>query len=99
MLTRRQFVKAGVVAGSAVFVPSALRLTGAAATAVPGGTLDPTAIAKYVTPLPIMPVMPRAGTADGGGVDLDKIGVRRIRQQVLPARNARNPPHGYRSAA
>jgi len=99
MLTRRQFVKAGVVAGSAVFVPSALRLTGAAATAVPGGTLDPTAIAKYVTPLPIMPVMPRAGTADGGGVDLYTIGVRRFRQQVLPAGMPRTTLFGYGSAA
>ena len=46
---------------------------------LPGGTLDPTTIPKYVTPLVIPPVMNNTGTAN----DYD-IAVRQFRQQILP---------------
>ena len=45
----------------------------------PGGTLDPTTVPKYVTPLVIPPVMNNTGTAN----DYD-IAVRQFRQQILP---------------
>jgi len=51
----------------------------AAAAPLPGGTLDPTTIPKYVTPLVIPPVMNTAGTAN----DYD-IAVRQFKQQILP---------------
>ncbi|UCH44317.1 MAG: multicopper oxidase domain-containing protein [Nitrospiraceae bacterium] len=54
--------------------------TGAFAQAVPGGTLDPTTIPKYVTPLVIPPVM----NNDGTGVDNYDIAVRQFQQQILP---------------
>jgi len=49
------------------------------AEALPGGSLDPTTIPKYVTPLVIPPVMKNAGTADDY-----QIAVRQFRQQILP---------------
>jgi len=56
----------------------ALTLT-ATAQPLPGGTLDPTTIPKYVTPLVIPPVMNTTGTAN----DYD-IAVRQFQQQILP---------------
>jgi FtsP/CotA-like multicopper oxidase with cupredoxin domain len=47
--------------------------------ALPGGTLDPLTIPKYVTPLVIPPVMNDNGTAN----DFD-IAVRQFQQQILP---------------
>ena len=49
------------------------------AEALPGGTLDPTTIPKYVTPLVIPPVMNDTGTADDY-----RIAVRQFQQQILP---------------
>ena len=46
---------------------------------MPGGTLDPTLIPKYVTPLVIPPVMKNTGTRN----DYD-IAVRQFKQQILP---------------
>jgi len=46
---------------------------------LPGGTLDPTTIPKYVTPLVIPPVMNNSGTAN----NFD-IAVRQFKQQILP---------------
>ena len=56
----------------------AITLT-ASAQPLPGGTLDPTTIPKYVTPLVIPPVMNNTGTAN----DYD-IAVRQFQQQILP---------------
>ncbi len=52
--------------------------------ALPGGSLDPTTIPKYATPLYVPPAMPK--TVNGGvpGVDYYKIAARQIKQQVLP---------------
>jgi spore coat protein A len=46
---------------------------------LPGGSLNPTTIPKYVTPLVIPPVMKNTGTAN----DYD-IAVRQFKQQILP---------------
>ena len=59
--------------GSFMSVPNAL------AQPLPGGTLDPTTIPKYVQPLVIPPVMKDTGTAN----DYD-IAVRQFQQQILP---------------
>jgi spore coat protein A len=57
----------------------------AAWAAVPGGTLDPTKVPKYVSPLFVPPAMPK--TLDGNASDVDyyEIAARQIEQQVLPA--------------
>jgi spore coat protein A len=54
-------------------------MSGAQAVPLPGGTLDPLTIPKYVTPLVIPPVMKTTGTAN----DYD-IAVRQFKQQILP---------------
>jgi FtsP/CotA-like multicopper oxidase with cupredoxin domain len=51
---------------------------------LPGGTLDPTTIDKYVEPLVIPPAMPMEGTLEGGTIDYYEIAVRQFDQQVLP---------------
>ncbi len=51
----------------------------AQAETLPGGTLDPNSIPKYVTPLVIPPVMNDSGAAN----DYD-IAVRQFKQQILP---------------
>ena len=56
-----------------------MTLATAQAAPLPGGTLDPLTIPKYVTPLVIPPVMKNTGTAN----DYD-IAVRQFKQQILP---------------
>jgi len=54
---------------------------------IPGGTLDPSGVTKYMTPLLIPPVMPKAGTIKqqgGQNVDYYEISVRQFAQQILP---------------
>jgi spore coat protein A len=55
---------------------------------VPGGTLDPTSVPKFQTPMLIPPVMPRAGTIKlhgGQNADYYEISMRQLSQQILPA--------------
>ncbi|MDH3306027.1 MAG: multicopper oxidase [Acidimicrobiia bacterium] len=59
-----------------------------AAAQIPGGTLDPTSVPKYQTPMLIPPVMPRAGTIKqmmGPNADYYEISMKQFSQQVLPA--------------
>lgn len=51
---------------------------------VPGGTLDPTTIPKYVTPLVIPPVMPKSTAQPGAPAADYNIAVRQFKQQILP---------------
>ena len=89
-ISRRTFVAwvGGASAGFYLFG----RLPGTSETvalaAVPGGTLDPATVPKYVTPMLIPPVMPRAGTITQPGgkpVDYYEISMRQFTQQILPA--------------
>lgn len=57
---------------------------GASAEPVPGGTLDPLIIPKYVTPLVIPPVMPKSTIQPGAPAADYNIAVRQFRQQILP---------------
>ncbi len=94
MLTRRQLIKAGVLTGTtSLLVPGALR---ASAATVPGGMLDPTTLAKYVTPLFVLPTMPRASGASG--LDYYEIAVRQFAQQILPAGRPATQVFGYGAA-
>jgi FtsP/CotA-like multicopper oxidase with cupredoxin domain len=54
---------------------------------IPGGTLDPTTIDKYQTPLVIPPAMPLTDTVvvkGGKNVEYYEIAVRQFQQQILP---------------
>jgi FtsP/CotA-like multicopper oxidase with cupredoxin domain len=74
-------------------LPLSLACTNALAQAVPGGTLDPNTIPKYVTPLVIPPVL----FDDNGGQDpLDvSVALRPFQQQVLPTGFPTTPLWGY----
>jgi len=53
---------------------------------VPGGSLEPTSIPKYQTPLVIPPAMPRTSVIyrEGKLIDYYEIAVRQFQQQILP---------------
>jgi len=88
---KRRVLVGGVLAGCTL-----INLPGAMAQAVPGGTLDPTTIPKYVTPLVIPPVL----HDDGGTPALPQdppfeVALRQINQQVLPAGFPATPLWAY----
>jgi len=88
-------MKAGLITGTATLVgPGLIR---AGADALPGGTLDPTTLPKYVSPLFVMPVMPRSGT--DSGLDRYDIAVRQFAQQILPAGKPATQVFGYGTPA
>jgi bilirubin oxidase len=76
-------IQAGGLAGVGAVLPAATRVAAAAFAPVPGGSLDPTSIPKYVTPLFALPAM--AASDRSGGIDRYQIAVRQFRQQILPA--------------
>jgi FtsP/CotA-like multicopper oxidase with cupredoxin domain len=92
MLTRRQIIQAGGLAGVGAVLPAASRAAAANA-AVPGGTLDPASIPKYTTALFALPVMTASDRS--GGIDRYQIAVRQFRQQILPAGLPATTVFGY----
>jgi spore coat protein A len=86
-LSRRQFLTAGAVTGASLVLPWQLAVQRVLAQ-VPGGTLPPGSIPKYVTPLVIPPAMPRTAKLQvpGGNKNIDyyEIAVRQFRQHILP---------------
>src|SRR3990172_4908327 len=65
---------------------------------IPGGTLNPDSVPKYVTPLLIPPVMPKAGTIvqrGGKNIDYYEISVKQFLQQILPAGMPATKVWGY----
>ena len=97
-MDRRAFLKLTSAGTLGLFVPNSF---GAAqlirAAAIPGGTLMPSVISKYLTPLLIPPQMPRAGITLMGQtlVDLYEISVRQFAQQILPAPHPATTVWGY----
>src|SRR5687768_14299856 len=86
MITRRTFLK---YTGATALTWYAVNKFGVlkAIAQIPGGTLDPFSIPKFVTPLLIPPVMPKAGTIvqrGGKNVDYYEISMKQISQQILP---------------
>jgi bilirubin oxidase len=85
-----------MVAGASLLLPSVLRSQRTFADPIPGGTLDPTTITKYVSPLIIPPAMPRVAQ---NGVDYYEIAVRQFQQQILPPGEPATTVWSYGSAA
>jgi len=90
------------VTASAFFLLLALLLASSLAFAqvrdpnpLPGGSQDPTAIPKYVEPLPIPQAMPKVASTN----DLDYyiIGARQFKQQILPTGFNKTTMFGYGS--
>jgi FtsP/CotA-like multicopper oxidase with cupredoxin domain len=95
MLTRRKFLKVSAFTGASLLVPWLSR-TPRLMAAIPGGTLDPTTISKYVTRLVIPPVMPPISNSD---VDYYEIAVRQFAQRILPPDKPTTTVWGYGSVA
>jgi spore coat protein A len=87
MHSRRYFIKTVGVAGAALCLPGRGIVRQLLAQPTPT-LLDPTLIPKFMTPLLIPPVMPKAGTIKqrmGQNIDYYEISMRQITQQILPA--------------
>ncbi|SNB47177.1 multicopper oxidase family protein [Geobacter sp. DSM 9736] len=79
MIRSAKGLKKALSLGTAISVLS-FTAVGIDAAPLPGGTLDPLSITKYVTPLVIPPVMPN----DGTGPNNYDIAIRQFTQQILP---------------
>ncbi len=97
VITRRTFFKYTGATALTLYATTAAGEKVALA-AIPGGTLDPADVSKFVTPLLIPPVMPRAGTISlrgGKNADYYEISVRQGQQQILPAAFPMTTVWGY----
>src|ERR1044071_2446733 len=100
MQSRRRFIKAVGVAGAAAFLPWRRSHGELSAEALPGGTLAPALITKYVTARPVPAAMPRTGKIrqrKDRAIDYYEIGVRQFRQQILPPGMPMTTVWGYGS--
>lgn len=85
-LTRREFAKLTALAGGALMIPWHIRQKLYAQ--IPGGSLPPGDVAKYVLPLVKPPAMPTAARGRGPKkADFYNIAVRQFQQRIL------SPPH------
>ena len=87
MLSRRDFLKLSGAGILSLYAASHGKFTLRARATVPGGTIDPTSIPKYQTPLLIPPAMPRAGKIKqkmDKNIDYYEIAMREFHQQILP---------------
>jgi spore coat protein A len=103
-ISRRTFIAwvGGAGAGFYLFGRLPGMSTPIALAQVPGGTLDPNDVVKFVTPMLVPPVMPRAAvmTAPGGKpVDYYEISMKQFEQQILPAGLPATTVWGYGAKA
>ena len=82
-MTRRQVLKAGMIGSAGLMLPWKFKLSKAWAQ-IPGGTLSPHNVDKYVLPLVKPPAMPGKFSKNK---DKYKIAVRQFQQRIL------SPPH------
>jgi FtsP/CotA-like multicopper oxidase with cupredoxin domain len=83
-MTRRQVLKAGMIGGAGLMVPWKFKLRMAYAVQN-NGSLDPTSITKYASPMVIPPAMPKDNKGKKKGFDYYEIAVRQFQQQILPS--------------
>ncbi len=103
MVSRRGFLKLGGAAGAALILTTKFGgIKRVFAAPIPGGTLDPLSVPKFVTPMLIPPVMPRAGVIKqkgGKNIDYYEISVKQFPQQILPAGLPATTVWGYGAVA
>ncbi|MGE5464730.1 MAG: multicopper oxidase family protein [Syntrophothermus sp.] len=98
MISRRDFLKLTGAGVLSLYTATLGKFTLRAKAQIPGGTLDPAEVNKFVTPLLIPPVMPKAGTLTQPGgkpVDYYEISVKQLQQQILPAPHPPTTVWGY----
>jgi FtsP/CotA-like multicopper oxidase with cupredoxin domain len=95
--SRRQFLKACGIAGLGVCLPLKWGSGNKAFAAIPGGTLNPADVEKYITPLLIPPAMPKAASIRLGRKQIDHyvIAMQQFQQQILPAGMPATTVWGY----
>jgi FtsP/CotA-like multicopper oxidase with cupredoxin domain len=85
MQTRRKFIKIGAAGGAGFYLVSKYGARPRVfAEAIPGGTLDPVGVPKFVTSLPIPGAMPISKQLPGN-IDFYDIALRQFDQQILPS--------------
>ena len=96
-MSRRQVLKAGLIGGAGMMLPWKFKVPSAFAAAIPGGTLAPADVDKFVMPLVKPPAMPMS---KGSNRIKDKynIAVRQFTQQILPSPHQGTPVWSYGSA-
>jgi bilirubin oxidase len=95
MATRRQFLKLATAVGAGAYLTTKFALWQRVFAQVPGGTLAPDTIPKFVTPLRALPAMPPA--ARDATTDDYTIAVRQFAQQILPESLPRTTVWSYGS--
>jgi len=95
MTTRRKFLTLGAAAGPGVYLTTKFGGWPRVFAQIPGGTLRPDVIPKFVMPLVIPPAMPLAGSSLT--TDHYTIAVRQFTQRILPVPYRRTPVWGYGS--
>jgi FtsP/CotA-like multicopper oxidase with cupredoxin domain len=97
MVTRREFLKLSGAGILSLYAASHGKFLPRAFAQIPGGTLDPLGVPKYVTPLLIPPVMPRAAVLKQMGREIDyyEISMRQFQEQILPAGMPATTVWGY----
>ena len=102
MLSRRDFLKISSAGMLSLFAATRGKFTLKAQAAIPGGALDPLSVPKFVTPLLVPPVMPKAATLKqkgGKNVDYYEISMKQFQQQILPAGLPPTTVWGYGAVA
>lgn len=89
------YLSKSLLSGWAFFPFLAINVTFSSAQPLPGGTLDPATIPKYVEQLTIPPVMPLTGMLKT--VAYYEIAVRQFEQQILPRGMPKTKVWGYGS--
>jgi FtsP/CotA-like multicopper oxidase with cupredoxin domain len=101
MLTRRTFIRLTGASTLSLFCTDPLGVTRELFARIPD-TLDPATVPKFVTPMLIPPVMPRAGTitlTGGKNADYYEISLKQFRQQILPVGLPETTVWGYGAVA
>jgi FtsP/CotA-like multicopper oxidase with cupredoxin domain len=102
MSTRRSFLKLTGASTIGWYVATKAGWVQRAVAQIPGGTLDPADVPKYVTPMLIPPAMPQAGTIKmpgGQNADYYEISMKQFEQQILPVGYDPTTVWGYGAVA
>ena len=101
-LSRRTFFKLSAAGVLTLYARNTLGFDVAIAQVIPGGTLNPLSVDKWVTPLLVPPAMPRTKkiqVSGGRNTDYYEIAVRQFAQQILPAGYPTTTVWGYGSVS